>query len=423
MSTAPVIFPDSVPGPAVKPRHPIFTQHFRRLWIGVTISQLGDQFYLVALPWLVLQLTGSSLALGTILMTAAIPRAALMLVGGAVTDRVSPRRVLMMTASSRAVLVGTVAALIWFDVIQLWELYVLTFAFGVADAFAFPAGAALMPTLVEPGQLPAANSLLQSTAVTTQILGPPPVGLAIKSWGIASGLFLDAVSFLAVLVAMLRIPDPAPAIPATPEAPGAPARPGMLKSIGEGLSAVRKDAALRSLILVSAMINICVSGPIGVGLAAVAKFRFGSVEAFGILLTCFSAGALAGMLTGGLVKRPRKRGLQLIVASGLGGLEMIAIGLVMKLYVIAALLAVMGFGVGFVNVQFSAWMQMRVERSLLGRVSSVMMFTAVGLIPLSYAAAGFLAQWSLPGLFITAGALLAVTSALALTGKAAREID
>ncbi|HEY2737976.1 MAG TPA: hypothetical protein VGK45_06190, partial [Thermoanaerobaculia bacterium] len=60
--------------------------HFRNLWIGSTISLLGDQLYLVALPWLVLQLTSSSVTLGTILMTAAIPRAALMLVGGAVTD-------------------------------------------------------------------------------------------------------------------------------------------------------------------------------------------------------------------------------------------------------------------------------------------------------------------------------------------------
>ena len=83
----------------------------------------------------------------------------------------------------------------------------------------------------------------------------------------------------------------------------------------------------------------------------------------------------------------------------------------------------MGLGVGFVNVQFAAWMQMRVERALLGRVMSVMMFSAVGLMPVSYAVAGVLAQWSLPALFIVAGAILAATSALAVTGKAAREID
>jgi hypothetical protein len=76
MSSASSTPSGSVPSPAPRLRHPLTLPHFRNLWIGVTISLLGDQFYLVALPWLVLQLTRSSVALGTILMTAAIPRAA-----------------------------------------------------------------------------------------------------------------------------------------------------------------------------------------------------------------------------------------------------------------------------------------------------------------------------------------------------------
>lgn len=394
--------------------------HFRNLWLGSTISQLGDQFYLVALPWLALQLTGSSVALGTLLMTAAIPRAALMLIGGAVIDRFSARRVLMTTAAIRFVLVGAVSALVWFHLIQLWELYALTFLFGVADAFSFPAGPALMPTLVETEQLQPANALMQGSTVLTQMAGPAPAGLLIKALGVAAALFFDALSFVGVLVALFRIPDP----PKAPVADGsAPARPGMLHSIVEGLRAVRNDPPLRSLMIVIAAINICIAGPIGVGLAAVAKFDFQSPAAFGTFLSCFGGGTLAGLLIGGRVKRPRRRGLQFIIMSGLCGLELIAIGLILKLAAIAVLLAVMGLGVGVVNVQFAAWMQMRVERALLGRVMSVMMFSAVGLVPVSYAVAGLLANWSRPFLFIIAGATLAVTSALALTGEAARNID
>jgi MFS family permease len=154
-----------------------------------------------------------------------------------------------------------------------------------------------------------------------------------------------------------------------------------------------------------------------------AKFRFGSAAAFGTLLSSFSGGTLVGLLLGGLVKRPRKRGLQFIVMSGLCGLELVGIGFAAKLVTIAALLAVMGLGVGFVNVQFSAWVQMRVDRAILGRVMSVLMFSAVGLVPISYAVAGFLAQWSLPSVFFLFGGLLAATSALTVTGRAAREID
>ncbi len=419
MSSSPAAVPESVPSPAAKPRHPIAVRHFRNLWLGATISQLGDQFYLVALPWLALQLTGSSLALGAVLMTAAIPRAALMLVGGAVIDRFSARRVLMTTAAIRTVLVGAVAALVWLDMIQLWELYALTFVFGVADAFSFPAGPALMPTLVEMNQLQPANALMQSSTVMTQMAGPAPAGLLIKGFGVAAALFFDALSFLGVIVALISIPDP----PKAAAAAGAPARPSMLHSIAEGLRAVRNDPPLLSLMIVIATINICVAGPIGVGLAAVAKFRFGSAAAFGTFLSCFSGGMLTGMLAGGMVKRPRRRGLQFIVMSGLCGLELIAIGLILKLGAIVALLALMGLGVGFVNVQFAAWTQMRVDRAILGRVMSVMMFSAVGLVPISYAVAGVLADWSLPALFVIAGAVLTATSALAVTGKAAREID
>ena len=432
MKSATAVVGDSsgsfAPAPPPRLRHPLRQPHFRNLWIGATISLLGDQFYLVALPWLVLQLTRSSVALGTILMTAAIPRAALMLIGGAVTDRFSARRVLMATATVRALLVGAVAALIWLDLIQLWQLYALTFVFGVADAFSFPAGSALIPTLVQPEQLRPANALFQSSTVLTQMAGPAPAGLLIKSWGIASALFFDALSFLAVLVALFRIPDPpkAPAPAGAGGGPGAPSRPSMLHSIVEGLRSVRNDPPLLSLMVIFAAINFCVAGPIGVGLAAMAKFRFDSSAAFGTLLSCFSGGTLAGIVLGGTVKKPRKRGLQFTVMSLLCGVELIGIGLVPKangLIMIAVLLAVMGLGVGFVNVQFSAWLQMRVERALLGRVMSVLMFAAVGLVPVSLALSGVLAQWSLKGLFIAAGAVLVVTSVAALSGKAAREID
>src|SRR5215467_12179498 len=130
-----------------KPQHPLRNRNFRLWWIGQTVSLVGDQFYIVALPWLILQRTGSAVAMGTIMMAAAIPRAVLMLLGGAVTDRVSARKVMMTTASTRAVLVAAVGFLVWWNVLELWCLYLLAFAFGVADAFAAPAAQAFLPSL------------------------------------------------------------------------------------------------------------------------------------------------------------------------------------------------------------------------------------------------------------------------------------
>jgi hypothetical protein len=197
----------------------------------------------------------------------------------------------------------------------------------------------------------------------------------------------------------------------------------MMHAIAEGVRAVWHDPPLLSLMGLFAAINLCVAGPIGVGLPVMAKLHFGSAAAFGTFLSCFGGGTLAGVVLAGTLKRSRRLGLQMLVMSALTGLELIAIGLVLEAAVIAALMAAMGIGVGFVNVQFGAWIQARVERVLMGRVMSVLMFCAVGLVPISYAVAGGLAQWSLPALFAGAGALLTVSSVLAAFSRAARGID
>src|SRR5262245_32775507 len=92
--------------PPPRPASPLPQGPLLRCWIGASISLRGDPFYLVALPWVVLQLTGSGVAMGTVAMAAGIPRAVLMLLGGAVTDRSSPRRLLMATATARTILVA-----------------------------------------------------------------------------------------------------------------------------------------------------------------------------------------------------------------------------------------------------------------------------------------------------------------------------
>src|SRR5512138_2453061 len=104
-------------------------RNFRYLWIGEGISLLGDQLYLIALPWLVLSLTGNALAVGTVLATTGIPRALFMLLGGALTDRFTPRRLMINSNLARMALTGLLAALVLTGLIQLWMLYVFALLF------------------------------------------------------------------------------------------------------------------------------------------------------------------------------------------------------------------------------------------------------------------------------------------------------
>src|SRR5258708_40297752 len=146
-----------------KPVSPLSVGNFRLLWIGESISLLGDQFYMIALPWLVLQLTGSALALGTAMALASIPRALFMLIGGAFVDRFSPRVVMIASNLARLVLVALLTALVLTNQIRIEMLYGFALAFGLADAFYFPAQSAIVPQLLKEDQLQAGNTFVQGT--------------------------------------------------------------------------------------------------------------------------------------------------------------------------------------------------------------------------------------------------------------------
>lgn len=408
----------SIPAPAAPAVqvHPLRNSNFVLWWVGATTSLLGDQFYLVALPWIVLQLTGSGVAMGTVAMCAGIPRAVLMLMGGAITDRTSPRKVLMVTASARAVLVAAIGLLLRGNVLHLWHLYVLASAFGVADAFAMPSAGPLLRSLVRPEQLPAANSFWQSSALLTGIVGPAPAGMITKALGAAWAFFLDAFSFLFVIAALWMVPDP-------PRAPSAArGKPSVWSSIGEGLAYVMNDVPLRSLVLLAAVLNFCLSGPLSVGLAYIAKSRFSSPTAFGGWISSVAVGTLIGMLLAGVFKS-RRRGLLLVGTSGILGLAMACMGLLPGFWPVALLLMVMGCLAGFINVQIQAWLLQRVERAVLGRVSSVSMLSAYGLMPLSMAAAGVAVEWSAPWMFAIAGGAVALVAAFGALQRPVREIE
>ena len=405
----------SAVSPARVASHPLRSRNFRLWWMGAVVSLFGDQFYLVALPWLILQLTGSAIMLGTLLTAAALPRAAFMLIGGAVSDRFSPRKVMIVTASIRSILVITIAALIWLQALQLWELYLLSFAFGIADAFAFPAFQTFLPSLVEQEQLPAANSAAQGAFQLSTIVAPAPAGVIVRTFGAAWAFFFDAFSFLFIIGALWALPDP-------PKISSSVAKPNFWHSIVEGLKYVGADVALRSLVLLMAVLNFCMFGPMMVGLVYLAKQRFASPTPYGIWLTAVAAGSLIGTVVAGL-RHYRRRGLVLLFVAGGFGICTALIPWLGELWLPAVDLFVMGIMSGFVNVQITAWLQQRVERAMLGRVSGVQMFSAFGLAPVSLALAGVVAQWNLVALFVSAGVLMLIVASVAAAPRAVREIE
>jgi len=405
------VSPANVSAPSVE--HPLKSPNYRLWLVGGTISLLGDQFYLVALPWLVLQHTGSAVAMGAIMMAGAIPRAALMLMGGAVSDRISARKVMMTTAAARTICVTVMALLVWLRVLQTWELYLLVVAFGVADAFAAPAQSAYMPSLVRREQLVAASSTSQSAAQLTTIVGPAPAGLVIQALGVAWAFVLDAISFLFIIGALWKLPDP----PRT-----ASARKAIWRSIAEGIASVAKDVPLRSLMLLAIAMNFCLSGPIAVGLAYFTKTMLGSPAAYGALISALAAGSLVGTVLAGVWK-VRRRGVLILLGAVVLGLCLSSIALADRSWSVGAILAVMGAAAGILNVHIGAWAMQRIDATVRGRVSSVLMLAAYGVAPISFGVAGFLVAWNLKLMFLFAGALMVIVAVVATFQKPVRQIE
>jgi predicted MFS family arabinose efflux permease len=415
---------DTKPEKRVSPADVLRIHNFRLLWIGEGISLLGDQFYLIALPWLVLSLTGNALAVGTVLATAGIPRALFMLVGGALTDRFTPRRLMINSNLTRMILTGFFAALVWTGLIQIWMLYAFALLFGLADAFFFPAQTSIVPQLVDRDHLQAGNALIQGTATLSVFVGPILAGVLV-AWldrsrstsGIALAIAIDSLSFLAS-VSMLSLMKIKSANPGTERALG-----GVFASIRAGLLYVWNDATLKIVFPITIGLNILINGPFAVGIPVVARTRFpeGAI-AFGLIMSMFGGGALSGIILAGVLPKPSKKRLVTIPLSVISmmGVGLAVVGIAQIMYVAAAAALVMGMANGYANIMLITWLQQKVAPEMMGRVMSLVMLAAVGLNPVSTALAGALIGINATALLICSGLLMTMFTLFAAFSPAIR---
>lgn len=413
------------PAAEVVRTHVLQIRNFRMLWIGEGISLLGDQFYMIALPWLVLTLTGNALTVGTVFAMAGIPRAMFMLVGGALTDRFTPRKLMIGSNLARMALTAALAALVMTNQIQLWMLYTLALLFGLADAFFFPAQTSIVPQLVDKDRLQQGNAMIQGTATMSLLVGPILAGATIarldgayhSNSGIALAFALDSLSFIAsvVMLSMMRIENG--------NARTEKAESGVLASIREGLLYVWHDAALKIVFPITLGLNILINGPFAVGIPVVARTRFPEgAAAFGWIMSLFGGGALVGTLLAGVLPKPSRKLIGTVSLSVISvmGIGLAVIGIAPTLYIAALAGLVMGVANGYANVMLITWLQQKVVPEMTGRVMSLVMFAAIGLNPISMALAGALIGLNVTVLLVCSGILMTVFTLSAAFSPAVR---
>ncbi|PZS30020.1 MAG: MFS transporter [Pseudonocardiales bacterium] len=365
-------------------------RNFRRLWIADTASQFGTQVSVLAMPLIaVLTLKVSPQAVGILV---AMEFAAFLLFGlpaGAWCDRWRRRPVMIIGDLARFLLLASVPAAYWLDVLTIWQLYVVVLLQGVATTFFDVAYQSYLPSLVPAEALIEGNAKLQGSAAVAQVSGPALAGYLIQWLTAPIAVLADAASYLfsAVNVARIRHGEP---VPEQPE------HRSLRREIGEGLGVVFGNPILRTLAAATAVANFFMAVFTAVIILFLARTLGLPPGAIGAAMTLGSIGAVVGAVaTSPLARRfgpARSAWVPFAVGCPIGLLIPLAQrGALLVLFV----LGWFGFSFAFTayNVAGVSLRQALCPAHLLGRMNATMRFLSVGVMPFGALIGGGLASW------------------------------
>nr|WP_315482929.1 MFS transporter [uncultured Undibacterium sp.] len=421
------------------------------LWMltGAITSMLGDQFTLIALPWLVLQMSHDTFTLGIVLALLGIPRALFMLIGGAVVDRYDPKSVMMVTKYINTALLAILVVLLMTSSLSLWMIYLIALLLGLSTAFSIPAGTSMLPRVVAAEHLQAANGMMLGLRQITFFLGPLMAGgliallgdhatssqagqaglatnlnaanmmdIADKK-GLAMAFFVDCFSYgfsawTLSHVNMLAIKTDQQA-----------SKQSLLSATMSGLRHCWNDTMMRTCFLYWSAIAFLIMGPMQIAMPLLAQQLGNSAGVLGLLAGAHGAGTLLGMAMSSVFPKLRlgSLGSTILLIDTLVALLFMPMGLIHVAWQGAAILLAIGALGGYLHVAVFTWIQRQVPPAMLGRAMSIFMFIFMGISPISAALTGWLMHSiSLTQLFAGSGALLIVIVVIALLVSPIRQM-
>lgn len=359
--------------------------NYRRWFIGQVLSLMGTWMQGVAQGWLVYELTGSKLALGTISFAGSIPTLFLMLPAGAVADRHSRRKLLLVTQAAAMVCAFILTLLTATKVLQVWQIAGLALLLGVINAFDAPARLAMTVELVDDRRdLQNAIALNSTMFNLARVVGPAIGGVILAAVGATWCFALNGLSFIAVIIALwgMRLN----------EAAKPPRTRRFTAEIGDGLRYVWDTKAVRALIALAGATSLFgFSYSVLMPAYAVDVLNVGEAG-LGALSAAVGIGALIGSLLVASLTRSRRKGWQLTFGSLLFPSALIAFAFSRNYHVSLGILVIVGFGFIIQNTTGNTLVQWLVPDHLRGRVMSVYSLTFFGTMPFGSLLAGTLAQ-------------------------------
>lgn len=385
---------------------------FGWFFAGRTVDLAGSSMTTVALALAVLQASGRVADLGVVLAANMIPTLVLLLVGGAVADRVRRRTVLIVTNLSTAVVMAVMAVVLITDRYDLVVIACLALVSGAVSAFSQPALRGIVPELVERHDLQRANALLAGSQNTVRILGPMMASVLVATVGGGWALAADAASYLLAAAAFTRIPGAS-----RPPSAGRP----LWRDLVEGWSVFRSMRWVVVMTISFAIVNAFNVGPWNVLGPQVVSGNDGAVgwgtvqtvRAVGLLLMSVAAVRI-------VLRRPLRDGR---IWGTLAGLPLLAIGMSGDAWVVAAAAFFGGLGFTVAAITWESTLQAAVQEESLSRVASYDDLLSYLAIPLSQLAVGPLAaSYGANEVSIACGVAVIVVSLLPLLSREVRNL-
>ncbi|WP_412542326.1 MFS transporter [Longispora sp. K20-0274] len=384
-------------------------------WLaGYWLSLVGDQIYFIAFAYSAAQL-GDPLLTSLVSMASSIPRAVLMLFGGALGDRVGLRRLMLISDAFR-VLVMAVAALAGLGGTPMWLLVGAALVFGAVDAAYMPAVTALPAQLLPGDQLPAAVAARQLANRGALLLGAPLGGLLVAVGGFPLACGLNAVSFAVSVVILAKI-KPRFASGVRDAKP----RRNLLAEVGDGLRFVIGQPVLRGVFLVLTTLEFCVTGPVNLAVPLRSVAQGWGAAGQGWMLGSLGVGGAAGALLVIVAKRwtrPVTIGLWVMLVQAVG---VVVVGYGPTLPAVCAAMVAIGASGGVAGSLLGGATQSLIPDGMRARVGSIFVLQGMGLVPVSFTLFGLLGTAvGVPAACAVCGVLIAASVAAAFTLPAIR---
>ncbi|MFD8733979.1 MFS transporter [Streptomyces sp. NPDC059618] len=356
---------------------------FARLFIGQSLSVLGDRVSFVAVPFAVLSVGGSASDVGLLAAAGLVPMLLFALVGGVWADRF-PRHLIMLASDLvRFVVQGLAAVLLLTGVAEVRYLVPLMIVFGTADAFFMPAATGLMPLLVGADRLREANALRGFVQSASLVAGPVLAGGMVALAGPGGALAVDALTFAASAAFLARLTPRAMApVTSSPSSGGS-----FLGELRAGWAQVRGRSWVWSGMVAISVYHVVVLPSVFVLGPVLADRQWGGAAGWSIVTAGFGIGSIVGDVCAYRLTVRRPMALA-AAALAVGSCQAVIIGSGATVAVTAALEAVTGVAVSLFFVTWETALQTHIPEDALSRVSSYDYLLSTGLMPLGLALAG-----------------------------------